>query len=188
MLPSPPSTLFPCTTLFRSASFTPSLLRSPITRETSIASTDSVHGDRVATVRDPPYRRRATYSTRCGLQRKCSPRTVTGAARSEEHTSELQSPVHLVCRLLLDAALSAIYTLSLHDALPICLVHTVAVAVADHPRDLDRIDGLGARRPSRNGEGPAVQAASDVLHEVRVAAEVFAEDRHRRGQIGRAHV
>src|SRR5690348_17578782 len=25
-----------------------------------------------------------------------------GAARSEEHTSELQSPVHLVCRLLLE--------------------------------------------------------------------------------------
>src|SRR5690348_17900035 len=27
---------------------------------------------------------------------------VTGIARSEEHTSELQSPVHLVCRLLLE--------------------------------------------------------------------------------------
>src|SRR5438876_8999779 len=26
----------------------------------------------------------------------------TGAVRSEEHTSELQSPVHLVCRLLLE--------------------------------------------------------------------------------------
>src|SRR5690348_7243333 len=40
--------------------------------------------------------------------------------RSEEHTSELQSPVHLVCRLLLDPATSATHTLSLHDALPIC--------------------------------------------------------------------
>src|SRR6266581_3141708 len=81
-------------------------------------------------------------------------------ARSEEHTSELQSPVHLVCRLLLekkktrfvvsppgskpsspvtpsipevrassadtasrfffnDTATTEIYTLSLHDALPI---------------------------------------------------------------------
>src|SRR5690348_17796058 len=28
--------------------------------------------------------------------------TVIGAPRSEEHTSELQSPVHLVCRLLLE--------------------------------------------------------------------------------------
>src|SRR4051794_41689928 len=27
---------------------------------------------------------------------------VAGADRSEEHTSELQSPVHLVCRLLLE--------------------------------------------------------------------------------------
>src|SRR5207244_12764581 len=28
--------------------------------------------------------------------------TVAGGARSEEHTSELQSPDHLVCRLLLE--------------------------------------------------------------------------------------
>src|SRR5690348_10089545 len=39
--------------------------------------------------------------------------------RSEEHTSELQSPVHLVCRLLLDTPPSELHTLSLHDALPI---------------------------------------------------------------------
>src|SRR5438876_7589240 len=29
-------------------------------------------------------------------------RAVAGCDRSEEHTSELQSPVHLVCRLLLE--------------------------------------------------------------------------------------
>src|SRR5262245_6466039 len=40
-------------------------------------------------------------------------------ARSEEHTSELQSLRHLVCRLLLDMAASLFYSLSLHDALPI---------------------------------------------------------------------
>src|SRR5690349_11219064 len=39
--------------------------------------------------------------------------------RSEEHTSELQSRRELVCRLLLDTAPPDIYTLSLHDALPI---------------------------------------------------------------------
>src|SRR4051812_22713654 len=39
--------------------------------------------------------------------------------RSEEHTSELQSHVNLVCRLLLDPATPEIYPLSLHDALPI---------------------------------------------------------------------
>src|SRR5205807_7363256 len=35
---------------------------------------------------------------RCRLHRKCSDTT----ARSEEHTSELQSPCNLVCRLLLE--------------------------------------------------------------------------------------
>src|SRR5438445_368803 len=39
--------------------------------------------------------------------------------RSEEHTSELQSRQYLVCRLLLDTPYYMIYTLSLHDALPI---------------------------------------------------------------------
>src|SRR5437762_651779 len=39
--------------------------------------------------------------------------------RSEEHTSELQSPMYLVCRLLLAPPLPKTYPLSLHDALPI---------------------------------------------------------------------
>src|SRR5687768_2329734 len=74
--------------------------------------------------------------------------TVNQLRRSEEHTSQLQSRLHLVCRLLLekkktnniskpvlsssisshsiyyfffnDTATTEIYTLSLHDALPIC--------------------------------------------------------------------
>src|SRR5947208_1445669 len=45
--------------------------------------------------------------------------TETLSVRSEEHTSELQSPDHLVCRLLLDLGTTELYTLSLHDALPI---------------------------------------------------------------------
>src|SRR5688572_26497500 len=44
---------------------------------------------------------------------------LTRSPRSEEHTSELQSQSNLVCRLLLDPATTEIYTLSLHDALPI---------------------------------------------------------------------
>src|SRR3990167_5402364 len=42
-------------------------------------------------------------------------------ARSEEHTSELQSQSNLVCPLFFfnDTATTEIYTLSLHDALPI---------------------------------------------------------------------
>src|SRR3990167_3959099 len=41
--------------------------------------------------------------------------------RSEEHTSELQSQSNLVCPLFFfnDTATTEIYTLSLHDALPI---------------------------------------------------------------------
>src|SRR6478752_527603 len=60
--------------------------------------------------------------------------------RSEEHTSELQSRLHLVCRLLLeqkkhiliiffffnDTATTEIYTLSLHDALPTCATSAIA--------------------------------------------------------------
>src|SRR5437879_5810965 len=45
--------------------------------------------------------------------------TCSSTARSEEHTSELQSPMYLVCRLLLDTATPRTSTLSLHDALPI---------------------------------------------------------------------
>src|SRR6266487_7172798 len=39
---------------------------------------------------------------RVSLAHLVSPHDPGGLARSEEHTSELQSPVHLVCRLLLE--------------------------------------------------------------------------------------
>src|SRR3989338_6765508 len=46
--------------------------------------------------------------------------------RSEEHTSELQSQFHLVSRLFFfnDPATTEIYTLSLHDALPISFLNS----------------------------------------------------------------
>src|SRR5690348_17840826 len=55
----------------------------------------------------------ATGSTRASWMRSASAvgvvwsstdatRTANSSPRSEEHTSELQSPVHLVCRLLLE--------------------------------------------------------------------------------------
>src|SRR5690348_17983534 len=69
MIRRPPrSTLFPYTTLFRSARISNSSL---------FDRTDLCRG-----MAAPP--------------RRAIPR------RSEEHTSELQSPVHLVCRLLLE--------------------------------------------------------------------------------------
>src|SRR5947208_3601888 len=69
--------------------------------------------------------------------------------RSEEHTSELQSPDHLVCRLLLDAATTQTYTLSLHDALPICS----AGEEAGRRNRLSGTDqgGFGRRRPRHEG-------------------------------------
>src|SRR5690348_18167340 len=38
----------------------------------------------------------------CAAHRRRRPDRARPPARSEEHTSELQSPVHLVCRLLLE--------------------------------------------------------------------------------------
>src|SRR5438876_9236187 len=54
------------------------------------------------TEQPPPY---SNYlSPNCAhVKRKLSKvRFWRGSTRSEEHTSELQSPVHLVCRLLLE--------------------------------------------------------------------------------------
>src|SRR5258708_19807968 len=54
--------------------------------------------------RSPPGERHETVSRR--LQRRAGPDARhsyrTDLRRSEEHTSELQSPDHLVCRLLLE--------------------------------------------------------------------------------------
>src|SRR5690242_21632144 len=89
MIRRPPrSTLFPYTTLFRS----------------------SIRANRVLAAAGPPWRlsRRNLYrptpdgrSSLWGVIRTSSP-PFTGALRSEEHTSELQSHVNLVCRLLLE--------------------------------------------------------------------------------------
>src|SRR5438876_7299045 len=75
--PPPRSTLFPYTTLFRSESSR----RSRPPRACSACRRPSTTWRR-----SPPCR---------SSSRRERP-------RSEEHTSELQSPVHLVCRLLLE--------------------------------------------------------------------------------------
>src|SRR5256885_4413182 len=81
MIRRPPrSTLFPYTTLFRSPS-----VQCPISE---------CHGHRVLPV-----------GWRRALQ--LAPDDLPTAARSEEHTSELQSPCNLVCRLLLEKKKSA---------------------------------------------------------------------------------
>src|SRR3989454_9457865 len=90
MIRRPPrSTLFPYTTLFRSSSGT-----SP-TPSTSTTCPGRVTKDGVH--RSVP-----------SLTRSLSPRAIvcttpaSVSMRSEEHTSELQSPCNLVCRLLLE--------------------------------------------------------------------------------------
>src|SRR6266487_5067771 len=48
-------------------------------------------------------RRSRPASARCrSPMRRRAPGGASPGGRSEEHTSELQSPVHLVCRILLD--------------------------------------------------------------------------------------
>src|SRR2546422_8596999 len=88
MIRRPPrSTLFPYTTLFRSPSTT--LLRSP--------RSQAAAGIGKRRVCEESKRRETQVSTAGSLQNSHAERS-----RSEEHTSELQSRLHLVCRLLLE--------------------------------------------------------------------------------------
>src|SRR5947207_1001728 len=69
-------------------------------------------------------------------------KSVGRTRRSEEHTSELQSHSDLVCRLLLDPATTELYTLSLHDALPIYLLqHRWNRTVETRRRLREKTDG-----------------------------------------------
>src|SRR5438309_8735032 len=90
MIRRPPrSTLFPYTTLFRSSS-----------HERSSASRAAAEiWSRVIKVP-----RRTPTVRSCVTRREMRSRggAPTHSARSEEHTSELQSQFHLVCRLLLE--------------------------------------------------------------------------------------
>src|SRR2546422_7687192 len=77
MIRRPPrSTLFPYTTLFRS-------------------------GDRVGAL-GAGVRETLSAATGCCPSAACAVFQAKRGSRSEEHTSELQSRLHLVCRLLLE--------------------------------------------------------------------------------------
>src|SRR5258708_25887667 len=79
MIRRPPrSTLFPYTTLFRSTIF----------HGSSIRRTNVIWPPASASWMFSPF--------------IVTPKAEKAAVRSEEHTSELQSPDHLVCRLLLE--------------------------------------------------------------------------------------
>src|SRR2546425_5797239 len=95
MIRRPPrSTLFPYTTLFRSprcGPLRPGRGRTPRARRADRAAALRRAGRRA------PHARRAAAAARTGLEH-----LLQRAARSEEHTSELQSLAYLVCRLLLE--------------------------------------------------------------------------------------
>src|SRR5256885_4623798 len=84
MIRRPPrSTLFPYTTLFRSLHF--------VARAHAAGN------------------QRARHHRSKSLHRECAVNRQTKVSRSEEHTSELQSPCNLVCRLLLEKKKNKIY-------------------------------------------------------------------------------
>src|SRR5256885_12086636 len=97
MIRRPPrSTLFPYTTLFRSAALAVQLVR-----ERLVAVGDRVGRGEVARVGVAVVA--ALFRVAAPAGRVLADRVLRELhARSEEHTSELQSPCNLVCRLLLD--------------------------------------------------------------------------------------
>src|SRR3712207_7604345 len=93
MIRRPPrSTLFPYTTLFRSRLEV--LLREPLGRRTA--------RDRVRALAVQPLQRGRDPGGIDDVHERAGARPVDDLERSEEHTSELQSPQYLVCRLLLE--------------------------------------------------------------------------------------
>src|SRR5690348_17683184 len=92
MIRRPPrSTLFPYTTLFRSR-FRPEIVMLRLLPRIAWAQESGASNvsDTSRSFTNPASSKNPVLSFR------------RAATRSEEHTSELQSPVHLVCRLLLE--------------------------------------------------------------------------------------
>src|SRR5256885_11692934 len=96
MIRRPPrSTPFPYPTLFRSKLFHERCIRLPVMLSVTItdASGRTLSGQTVeAFWNSVSHANALSVGINCAL----------GAKRSEEHTSELQSPCNLVCRLLLE--------------------------------------------------------------------------------------
>src|SRR5256885_10695991 len=92
--PPPRSTLFPYTTLFRS-----------LAEVTVVAPDRNKSGASNSLTLDVPLR---VFESEPGVYfvpgtpTDCVHLAISGLFRSEEHTSELQSPCNLVCRLLLE--------------------------------------------------------------------------------------
>src|SRR5256885_9900010 len=97
MIRRPPrSTLFPYTTLFRSQHVCVGfehVLRAVAVMDVEVDDGDARHAER------PRVGRRDCHVV---VQAEAHRASALGVMRSEEHTSELQSPCNLVCRLLLE--------------------------------------------------------------------------------------
>src|SRR5689334_23490786 len=93
MIQQPPSsTLFPYTTLFRSPR---KMLPKPCGMSSRMRWTLPAESNRRRESKTPP---------------SCGHFSLKSRKRSEEHTSELQSQFHLVCRLLLEKKKKAVTT------------------------------------------------------------------------------
>src|SRR5687768_17671830 len=96
MLPRPPrSTLFPYTTLFRSAP----VMRTAYLVETFKDYVVAAYGEKYYKIKFSKDGGAYTFSPMSEWEEVKEKREWV---RSEEHTSELQSRLHLVCRLLLE--------------------------------------------------------------------------------------
>src|SRR5438876_9154872 len=65
----------------------------------------------------------------------CHGETPAARGRSEEHTSELQSPVHLVCRLLLEKKNNRYLHQHLHSVIHIL---SQSDSLSHHQRDISK--------------------------------------------------
>src|SRR5205814_3190900 len=92
--PHPTSTLFPYTTLFRSTGLVRKCSAPSCIARTAV----SMSPWPVSSITEPPRERSRSSTSSPPTPGRCR----SGCARSEEHTSELQSLRHLVCRLLLE--------------------------------------------------------------------------------------
>src|SRR2546426_6410486 len=101
MIRRPPrSTLFPYTTLFRSLDVVVTSVHSYMNLDSAAMT------DRLLAAIENPYTQIIAHPTGRLLLRR---------DRSEEHTSELQSPCNIVCRLLLEKKKSTSYPTALLD-------------------------------------------------------------------------
>src|SRR5947209_6118955 len=188
MRPPPRSTLFPYTTLFRSlhaASAASARLLivtlSPVFVLDCAARARLTRSDTVVSFPAHAVERDERLAR---LARDLADELL----RSEEHTSELQSRQYLVCRLLLDAATTQIYTLSLHDALPI------SARRERRERETLNRHALARLRPRlRRARAPHALRHGCLFPRARSRARrtpraARARPRRRIAQIGRAHV